>query len=168
MHQRTQHQTKLTNYTLPDDKKNSAATKKVLSADEECQVDEASAACLEYNQKMMNLQKLMEEHKPKIEQLKSLATEIRAVKMRAASAPPAANSPAVTQALQEAKSVESKFGKGSKEAILAWSELEEIASSGLSNAMGAKIDETECLVDQTIDACTALEELNRAMASALN
>lgn len=117
---------------------------------------------------MIDLQQLMDLHRPKIEQLKSLATEIRAVKMRAAFAPPAANSPAVTQALSDAKSAELKFGKGSKEAILAWSELEEIASSGLANAMGAKLDETECLVDQTIEACTALEELNRAMASALS
>jgi hypothetical protein len=117
---------------------------------------------------MVILQKLMEEYQPKIVQMKSLATEIQAIQISATVSAPAASSPAVTAALQDAKAMEIKYGKGSKEAILAWSELEEIASSGLANAIGAKLDETECLVDQTILACTALEELNRAMASAVN
>jgi hypothetical protein len=132
-------------------------------------VDAASAACLDYNTKMVLLQQLMADYQPKIEQLKNLATEIQAIKITAVDTLPAASSPAVSAALQDAKAMEVKYGKGSKEAILAWSELEEIASSGLANAMGAKLDETECLVDQTILACTALEELNRAMAlSAVN
>ena len=42
------------------------------------------------------------------------------------------------------------------------SEVEEIASSGLDNAMGPRLDE-ECLVDSALEACQALEELNRAI-----
>lgn len=146
----------------------SAATTKIISADEECLVDAASAACMEYNTKMQLLQNLLNEQLlPKMTAVKSLATEIQAIKIQAAEITPAASSPALQEALDQAKSTETKFGKGSPEAILAWSELEEIAAAGLGNAMGARLDE-ECLVDQTIQACIAMEELNRAIASAVN
>lgn len=113
---------------------------------------------------MEELQKLMVEYQPKIDQVKSLATEIQAIKISAAQAAPAASSPALKTALEAAKEAEATYGKGSPEAAVAWSELEEVAASGLENAMGARLDE-ECLVDKTVDACTALEELNRAIAA---
>lgn len=65
-------------------------------------------------------------------------------------------------ALKEAKEMEKVHGKGSPEAAVAWAELEEVASSGLSNAMGTRLDE-ECLVETAMEACQALDELNRAL-----
>lgn len=136
-------------------------------ADTECDVDASSAACMEYSEKMEALQKLMDEYQPKVDQLKSLATEIQAIKVTASQAPPAASSPALKTALAAAKEAEAKFGKGSPEATVAWAELEDVAASGLGNAMGTRLDE-ECLVDKTVEACTALEELNRAISASTN
>jgi hypothetical protein len=138
----------------------------IPSADTECEVDAASSICMEYNAKLQALQTLLNEQVlPQMTAMKSLATEIKAIKLQAAEVAPAASSPALREALQNAKDTELEFGKGSPEAMVAWFDLEEIASAGLDNAMGMRLDE-ECLVDQTIDACTALEELNRAISAA--
>jgi hypothetical protein len=45
---------------------------------------------------------------------------------------------------------------------VAWAEVEEIASSGLGNALGTRLDD-ECLVESAMTACVALEELSRAV-----
>ena len=52
-----------------------------------------------------------------------------------------------------------EYGRASKEARLAWEEVEEIASSGLENAMGEDMT-VECLVEAA-EHCLALEELDR-------
>jgi hypothetical protein len=54
---------------------------------------------------------------------------------------PAALSLALRETLQNAKDTELEFGKGRLEAIAAWFDLEETASSGLDNAMGMQLDD---------------------------
>jgi hypothetical protein len=48
-------------------------------------------------------------------------------------------------------------------AALAWEAVEEIASSGNSNALGGKLSSEECLVEAAADACEALAELDKML-----
>ena len=135
------------------------------SLDTECAIDEeqVSQACMEYSGKLEVLQELLKENQPKINYLKSLAEELQGIKLTVAKSQPAAPSPELQEALKIAKETERKFGQGSPESKVAWAEMEEIASSGLKNAMGKRLDE-ECLLDQAVEACKALDELNTALA----
>lgn len=145
---------------------NSAATKGTL--EDECEItdEEISAACADYDSKMAELKSIVGNFEmSKFEQMKALTSELSAIKMTVASAPKS-DSPelkaAVKKAMAEAKKIAAEKGADSPEAMVAWTEVEEIASSGLQNAVGARLDE-ECLVDTAMEACEALEELNRAM-----
>ena len=97
--------------------------------------------------------------------MKALTNELSAIKMTVASAPKQ-DTPelkaAVQKAMDEAKAISEKLGADSPEAKVAWAEVEEVASSGLQNAVGPRLDE-ECIVDTAMEACQALEELNRAL-----
>lgn len=73
----------------------------------------------------------------------------------------ARDSPELREAIREAKEVSEKMGAASIEAILAWETVEEIASASNSPALGGMLDD-ECLVE-TIEACEAMEELQRAL-----
>jgi len=133
------------------------------SLDTECLTDEEfSSACKDYSTKLGDLEKLLAENGPKMEMMKSLAQEMSAIKLVVAESKPASDSPQVRAALANAKEVSAKFGAASPEAAVAWEELEEIASSGLSNAMGSRLDQ-ECLVESAMEACQALEELDRVI-----
>lgn len=130
--------------------------------DDECEAEAPTEACLEYGQKLEELSAILRDQGPKIEQIKSLAREIQAVKLKEAPVAPAADSPALQAALKAAKAVTEKHGISSAEARLAWEDVEEMAAaSSQSNALGGMIGD-ECLVE-TIEACEALEELQRAI-----
>lgn len=121
---------------------------------------------MDYESKMGELKSLVGNFEiSKFDQMKALANELSAIKMTVASAPKT-ESPelkkAVQEALAEAKKISEEKGADSPEAKVAWAEVEEVASSGLQNAVGVSLDD-ECLVDQAMEACQALEELARAM-----
>ena len=127
--------------------------------------DEISSACRDYGEKLDELFSLIQENQPKIDRMRSLASNMKDIKLTVAEKEKTVNaqaSEALNIAIREAKRTEEEFGKGSPESNVAWSEVEEVASTGLENAMGTRLDE-ECLVDQTMDACRALDELNRAL-----
>ena len=135
---------------------------------DECDItdEELSAKCMEYDSKMEELKSIVGNFEmSKFDQMKALTAELSSIKMTVASAPKP-DSPelreAVAAALAEAKKISKEKGADSPEAKVAWSEVEEVASSGLSNAFGPRLDE-ECLVDTAKEACEALEELNRAL-----
>jgi CHASE3 domain sensor protein len=127
-------------------------------------MDSPSKACEEYSQKLEELSALLEDQGPKIEQIKSLAREIQAVKIKEAapSQGRVADSPALQAIIKAAKAATEKFGATSPEATVAWAEVEDVAAaSSKSNALGGMLGD-ECLVE-TIEACDALEELQRAI-----
>ena len=70
---------------------------------------------------------------------------------------PTSNSPALRAAFKEAHKASEKFCKISKEAVLAWETVEEIASSDSSAAILGQTDD-ECLVN-VIEGCKAITEL---------
>lgn len=124
-----------------------------------------SNACIEYGEKLEALNSILEEYKPKFDGLKSLAGELQNIKLAVTSSQPAPKSLEVTAALEAAKSAEQEFGPGSPEATVAWSELEEVASAGLSNAIGKGLTAEECeIADNAKAACEALEALSNALA----
>eukprot|EP00540_Astrosyne_radiata_P012168 CAMPEP_0116822600 /NCGR_PEP_ID=MMETSP0418-20121206/357_1 /TAXON_ID=1158023 /ORGANISM="Astrosyne radiata, Strain 13vi08-1A" /LENGTH=220 /DNA_ID=CAMNT_0004450729 /DNA_START=20 /DNA_END=682 /DNA_ORIENTATION=+ len=129
---------------------------------EECETDEeASKACIEYNEKIEMLSKMIEEQGPQINKMKQVAEEIQAIKMKVPEAPPSPDSPALRAALANAKKISEESGVTSDEAKVAWAEVEEIASASNDAALGGMLDD-ECLVE-TIEACQAIEELQRAL-----
>jgi hypothetical protein len=126
-----------------------------------------SNACIEYGEKLESLYGILQEYEPSMVNLKTLATDLRDIKLAVTSSAPAAKSPELTAALEAAKAAEKEFGKGSKEAIVAWSELEEVASAGVSNAIGKTLSAEECeIADNAQAACEALEALSNALKKA--
>lgn len=149
------------------------------SLDDECELDEdiapISAECVEYGEKLDELQTLLNEGVPGdllsmqkeiAEMKKNIAVDLRAVKLGVAKTKPAARSPEVTAALEAAQRATALYGKNSPESRVAWTELEEIASSGLENAMAPVLDAENCFVDETtpVEACEALEEVTRMLS----
>jgi hypothetical protein len=135
-------------------------------SDAECTVDDDTGqACQEYQAKMRELQQLLKEI-PHVEKIKSPAEDIQAIKMAApevlSSAAPAPDSPQLRAAMEEAKELSARLGPDSPEARLAWTEVEDIASAGLDNALGDRLDD-QCLVESAMSACVALEELSRVV-----
>jgi hypothetical protein len=123
---------------------------------------------MEYGEKLQELNTLLQQNTQYVSTMKNIASELKAISMTVATAKPAARSPAVTAALEHAKATELEFGKNSPEARVAWSELEEIASTGLENAMTPILDNTNCAIDSSIEACEALEEVSRVLSKELN
>ena len=133
------------------------------SLDSECLVEEdISKACLEYGSKLDELSALLAETAPKVKNLKSVANELSNIKLKVASSQPGTDSPQLRQALAIAKQITAVKGVTSPEAKLAWEDVEEIASAGSENSMGVRLDQ-ECLVESAMEACQALEELNRVL-----
>lgn len=95
----------------------------------------------------------------KIREMRAVAEEMRSIRLEEVEPEPAKDSPALRAAVAEAKATSDKFGATSKEARVAWDNVEEIASSGLDNALGGMLEE-ECWVDVSY-ACEALEEVDR-------
>lgn len=100
--------------------------------------------------------------KNQLERIKAMAEEVQAIKITGAAAQTSNSTPQTASALQAAKDAVAEYGADSVEAKLAWENLEEIASSGYSNSIGKRMDD-ECLVETAMEACMALEELNRVM-----
>ena len=139
----------------------SEATKGSL---DECDVEDVRQECVEYNEKLEELQRLLEDQKPAMAALQTMANEVKQVKLAnpSSSKVSSTDSPQLQEAMAEAKSITEEKGIQSAEARIAWETVEEIAASGNDNAMGARLTD-ECLVDAAIEACTALEELNRVL-----
>jgi len=145
---------------------NSAATKGAL--DSECEIEEdasISDACADYDDKMQELSSLVAEYGPKLDKLKALTQDLSGMKLSGTKIKEG-DSPALKAAIAEAtaaaEAATAEFGASSPEAMLAWETVEEVASSGLGNAMGAGLD-IECVIDSASDACQALDELNKAL-----
>ena len=116
----------------------------------------------EYKTKIDALALILAEERAKLDAVRTLALDIRNIKL--SSPEPTASvqdTAAIKVAFQEAKTATETFGLQSPEAKLAWASVEEIASSDNSEAMKPSLDET-CLIE-TIEACEALEELQRAI-----
>ena len=139
--------------------------------DNECELDEdmISKACLEYNDKLEELQAIIAQSSQAVSKVKNIAQELKDIKMTVAQASTTVESPemkaAIKAAYDSALQTEQKFGKNSPEARVAWTDLEEVASSGLSNAMGPILNAENCDIEETsITACEALEEVNRVLS----
>jgi len=91
-----------------------------------------------------------------------LVDALKVIKVDHAKGAPAKSSAELTAALEAAKAATAEHGIQSAEARLAWETYEEIASSGLDNAMGVSLDE-ECQFEYGSDSCKAIEELDRVM-----
>ena len=131
---------------------------------EECTVEATSSECIEYGAKLEELASLIAQTAPQVNRVKTLAADIKAIKLMAIDMPTGADSPAIRSALAAAKAATAVFGPTSSQAALAWEELEEIASAfEIAGALGGKLDD-ECLLDM-MEACQALEELDRALGS---
>lgn len=116
----------------------------------------------EYSQKVAELTKMIESgDAPKLDAIKNLASEIAAIKLANPQRIAGADSPLLREALATAKAATEEFGATSKEAKLAWEDVEEIASASTAPAMGTNLID-ECLVEQ-IEACEGLEELTRVL-----
>lgn len=129
----------------------------------DCLVEEAheNPDCADYGDKLVQLATLLRENKPKLDAMRSMAEEIHAIKMVQPQSVSQPDSPALRQALAEAKAASAQFGPTSPEARVAWDTVEEIAASGTPPPTPNLQD--ECLVETAMDACIALEELNRVM-----
>lgn len=100
-----------------------------------------------------------------------VAESVRPVSLSSDPSPRDGDSAAVTAgllaALESAKRTTAELGIASSEARLAWETVEEMAASGTSEATKGAMDEDECLVEK-IEACEALEELDRAISLEAN
>lgn len=113
----------------------------------------------EFQSNLNTVQRLTKDLKDHQKHMNDVAKEMQALKLIAPENRPAPKSPQLDAALSRAKQMSTEFGNTSQEARLAWEEVEEIASSGLENAMGEDMTE-ECLVEAA-EHCLALEELDR-------
>lgn len=120
----------------------------------------------EMYEKFLELQRLGELQRDHLDSVKDITEQIQQIKLSdpvKASAKDRLHNPILDQALTEAKHMTDKHGVSSAQARLAWETVEDIASDDLSEAMKKAIDEDEeCLVEM-IQACEAMEELNRAL-----
>eukprot|EP00559_Dactyliosolen_fragilissimus_P005734 CAMPEP_0184855280 /NCGR_PEP_ID=MMETSP0580-20130426/574_1 /TAXON_ID=1118495 /ORGANISM="Dactyliosolen fragilissimus" /LENGTH=201 /DNA_ID=CAMNT_0027349755 /DNA_START=194 /DNA_END=799 /DNA_ORIENTATION=+ len=99
------------------------------------------------------------------ELMKDIAVELSAIKLSPPDNKPGAQISGLWDAKLRARAMTENFGVYSNEAKVAWEEVEEIASSGLGNSIGAGIDVEECDLTKAAEACLALEELNRFFTS---
>lgn len=117
----------------------------------------------EFQQNLETVQRIRQTNdKVQQELLQDVAARMSAIKLSKPEGKAAATSPEVDRALQEAYAVSEQYGFDSPEARVAWTELEEIAASGLDNAMGGELSAEECLVSAA-EACIALNEFDQAM-----
>jgi len=121
--------------------------------------EELFKATSEFQANLDVVKRLTKDLKDHQKHMNDVAREMQALKLAAPENRPAPKSPQLDAALSKAKAMSAEFGNASKEAKLAWEEVEEIASAGLENAMGEDMTE-ECLVEAA-EHCLALEELDR-------
>jgi len=115
----------------------------------------------DYEEKLSQLTAIMKEQLSKVEQVKFLAQEIKAIKLSSGSTTKSPQTDQMRDSLQEAKAATEEHGIDSPQARTAWETVEEIASSDSSVATQPTLDE-ECLIE-TIAACEALEVLGNAL-----
>jgi hypothetical protein len=133
------------------------------SLDVECEVSEVTPKCEEYGRFLDELFTIRDSLGEKQSNKKaSLAETLKMVKLGKPESAPVVSSTELTVALEAAKAATAEHGVTSVEARLAWETYEEIASSGLGNAVGINLAE-ECSVEAGQDACKAMEELERVM-----
>ncbi|KAG7354650.1 CP12 domain containing protein [Nitzschia inconspicua] len=142
---------------------NSVATKGSLA--DECDIYDLSKACEEYADKMAELKSLIRAQTSTAAALKEMVSEVKKVKLTIPEVKPGMPSPQLQVALAEAKKITAEKGIDSPEARVAWETVEEISAADNSVALGAGLTADECLVDAAVEACEALEELNRVMGS---
>mmetsp|Transcript_30298 Transcript_30298/g.88611 ORF Transcript_30298/g.88611 Transcript_30298/m.88611 type:complete len:235 (-) Transcript_30298:1214-1918(-) len=139
------------------------------SYDVECDVNFGSAPakeCMDYAlflEELFNLRDALDlSAKVANRQKAGLVDALKVIKLNDAKGVPAKSSAKLTAALEAAKKATSQHGIQSAEARLAWEEYEEIASSGLDNAIGVTLDD-ECQYEYGSEACKAIEELDRVL-----
>ena len=135
------------------------------SLDAECDIssDEISPECVDYGRFLDELFVLRDAMGPAPDNKKaSLADALKSIKLTAPESAQATSRPELTKALEEAKSATEKYGITSPEAKLAWETYEDIAASGTENAVGVNLME-ECSLEAGLEACKAMEELERVM-----
>lgn len=112
------------------------------------------------------IESINQEQSDKFQRMMTMASELRAIKLTSTGTGKAAPaSLKVKEALRAAKEAVAAHGADSAEAKLAWETLEEIASSDNSEAMAGALSDEECsLEDAAMEACMALEELNRVLS----
>jgi hypothetical protein len=110
---------------------------------------------------LVNIQSMMSAQADDKKKL-GLVDVLKNVKLSKPEAVKATSSPELDAALAEAKKATAESGITSSAARLAWETYEEIASSGLGNAMGVSLLE-ECDIETAQNACQAIEELDRVM-----
>jgi len=145
----------------------SEATKGTIG--DECDVVEEwiDNDCAEYSAKLDELNRLLEETKHSVP---PSAEQIQPIKLASVPQQKAGEqSKELTEALANAKSLTGTYGIHSSEARLAWETVEEIASASERNdALGGKLSADECLVEAAMEACDALNELNRVIGGTDN
>lgn len=137
------------------------------SYETECDVNFGSAPakeCMEYAIFLDELYNLRDALSDKVEhrQKAGLLDALKVVKLQDRKGVPAKSSVELTAALKAAKAATSEHGIQSAEARLAWETYEEIASSGLDNAIGVALDD-ECQYEYGSESCKAIEELDRVL-----
>lgn len=120
-----------------------------------------SQAAQEYQEKLDALAKILDDQKAQIESVKELASSIRAIKLAKVESSPQPVTEAMVKALDEARALSKKHGVDSPEARLAWETVEDIAQDNFSEATKNDLTD-ECLIE-TIEACEAIEEIQRAL-----
>lgn len=133
--------------------------------DAECAVIEdgtMSPSCAEYENFLTELYSLREQFTKKENKKFSLVDTMKLIKIEPPKSASVVSSPELTKALEAAKAATAEHGITSPEARLAWETYEDIAASGLDNAMGVSLTE-ECSLDAGEEACKAIEELERLM-----
>ena len=132
------------------------------SLDVECATDDEQA-CKEYEQALKGLSTRLIENQPRFESMRTLlVNELEQIKMIDPKSSAGVDSPQLRKALADAKKISDQKGASSKEAAVAWDIVEEIAAAGTASSTGASLED-ECLVETAMEACKALEELNRVM-----
>lgn len=138
------------------------------SYETECDVNFGSAPdkeCMDYAiflDELYNLRDALSDKVAANRQKAGLVDALKAIKLQDQTGVPAKSSAELTAALEAAKAETSQHGIQSAEARLAWEAYEEIASSGLDNAIGVALDD-ECQYEQGSETCKAIEELNRVL-----
>jgi hypothetical protein len=142
-------------------RQNSEATKAGL--DKECEIEMASPECVDYGQFLEQLNVIRSSLDHFENKKRTLKDALKSIQITAGASSKAKSSPKLTEALEAAKKATAEFGVTSVEARLAWEDYEEIASSGLDNAMGVSLAD-ECSLESGQAACQAIEEMDRVMA----
>lgn len=95
--------------------------------------------------------------------MQDVASELKAIKLSPPAKQPAPRIPGLWDSKLKARAITQQCGPSSREAQLAWEEVEEIASSGLENSIGGAnvYGEESCDLITAAEACMALEELDR-------